>query len=39
MNGLESIAIDEEFSKEHNDTYNNLPSTFLLDEFRFECHS
>ena len=37
-NGVIAIGKNN-LHEEHNDTYCDLPSTFLLDEFAFKSHS
>ena len=34
-----SSPLTRKYHEEHNDTYHDLPSTFLLDEFAFKSHS
>ena len=34
--GMGSSPLTHHFNEEHNDTYCDLPSTFLLDEFAFK---
>ena len=37
--GMGSLPLTRKFHEEHNDTYFDLPRTFLLDEFAFKSHS
>ena len=36
--GIGSPPLTRKSHDEHNDTYNDLPSTFLLDELAFKSH-
>ena len=31
-----SLSLTRNFQEEHNDTYSDIPSTFLLEEFAFK---